>query len=211
MFFFLCIAVIHIIIVMNKRLNYTILVALFALVLQANAQTTTSENTHKGFNITANVTGGACSYLFWSDTYIQAGGGVGFRYDFNRFWGIYTSLDYENVFKPANHDSYQYLRIPVEMEFHTRHFYARGGLSFGIGLKAWTAANAKECVNIGETMLELGGRIPLTPNDILTIGASTNMSVGFDKVYHDGVANPGLSPSPPRFGACLRLGYEHRF
>ena len=197
--------------VMIKRLNYIILVAVLALSIQSNAQTTTSESTYKGFNITANATGGMCSYLFWSDTYIQTGGGVGFRYDFSRFWGIYTSLDYENVFKPANHDSYQYLRIPVEMEFHTRHFYARGGLSFGIGLKAWTAANAKECVNIGETMLELGGRIPLTPYDILTIGASTNMSVGFDKVYHDGVAHPGLSPSPPRFGACLKLGYEHCF
>ena len=97
------------------------------------------------------------------------------------------------------------------MEFHTRHFYARGGLSFGIGLKAWTASNAKECFNIGETMLELGGRIPLTTSDILTIGINTNMSVGFEKVYHDGVAYPGLDTAPPRFGACLKFGYEHRF
>ena len=196
---------------MNKRLNHTILVALLALAIQANAQTTTSENTYKGFNITANVTGGMCSYLFWSDTYIQAGGGVGFRYDFNRFWGIYTSLDYECVFKSANNEHYNYLRIPLEMEFHTRHFYARGGLSFGIGLNAWTASNAKECFNIGETALELGGRIPLTTSNILTIGINTNITVGFDKVYHDGIAHPGLDPSPPRFGACLRIGYEHRF
>ena len=189
----------------------TLILAFLVVVTCGRAQTTTSDNTYKGFNITANVTGGMCSYLFWSDTYIQAGGGVGFRYDFSRFWGIYTSLDYENVFKPANHDSYQYLRIPVEMEFHTRHFYARGGLSFGIGLKAWTAANAKECINIGGTTLELGGRIPLTTKDILTIGVNTNISVGFDKVYHDGVAHPGLSPSPPRFGACLKLSYEHCF
>jgi len=194
---------------MIKKMYYPLLVAVLAFTIQVNAQTTTSENTYKGFNITANTTGGIC--LFWSDTYIQAGSGVGFRYDFNRFWGIYTSLDYENVFKPANHDSYQYLRIPIEMEFHTRHFYARGGLSFGIGLTAWTAANAKECFNIGETVLELGGRIPLTTNDILTIGVNSNISVGFEKVYHDGVAYPGLSPSPPRFGACLRLGYEHCF
>lgn len=196
---------------MIKRLNYSILFALFAVTMQANAQTTSSENAYKGFNITANVTGGMCSYLFWSDTYIQAGGGVGFRYDFSRFWGIYTSLDYESVFKPANNEHYHYMRIPIEMEFHTRYFYARGGLSFGIGLKAWTAANAKECINIGETMLELGGRIPLTPNDNLTIGVNTNMSVGFEKAYHDGVAYPGLDTAPPRFGACLRLGYEHRF
>ena len=108
-------------------------------------------------------------------------------------------------------EHFHYLRIPIEMEFHTRHFYARGGLSFGIGIEAWTAANAKECINIGETVLELGGRIPLTTNDILTIGVNSNISVGFDKVYHDGVAYPGLSPSPPRFGACIKLGYEHRF
>lgn len=97
------------------------------------------------------------------------------------------------------------------MEFHTRYFYARGGLSFGIGLDAWVAANAKECINIGGTVLELGGRIPLTTNDILTIGANTNVSVGFNKVYHDGVASPRLNTDPPRFGACLKLGYEHRF
>lgn len=197
--------------VMIKRLNYIILVAMLALSIQSNAQTTTSKSTYKGFNITANATGGVCSYLFWSDTFIQAGGGVGFRYDFSRFWGIYTSLDYESVFKTANNEHYHYLRIPIEMEFHTRHFYARGGLSFGIGLNAWTAANAKECFNIGETVLELGGRIPLTTSDILTIGVNTNVSVGLDKVYHDGVAYPGLSPSPPRFGACIKLGYEHRF
>ena len=196
---------------MIKRLCYSIFIALLALTIPTNAQTTTSDNTYKGFNITANVTGGMCSYLFWSDTYIQAGGGVGFRYDFNRFWGIYSSLDYESVFKPANNEHYHYLRIPVEMEFHTRHFYARGGLSFGIGLKAWTAANAKECINIGGTTLELGGRIPLTTHDILTIGVNSNISVGFYKVYHDGVAHPGLSTDPPRFGAVLKLGYEHRF
>ena len=196
---------------MTKKLYYTILVALLALAIKANAQTPTTENTYKGFNITANVTGGMCSYLFWSDTYIQAGGGVGFRYDFSRFWGIYTSLDYESVFKPANNDYYHYLRIPIEMEFHTRYFYARGGLSFGIGLKAWTAANAKECINIGENVLEVGGRIPLTTKDILTIGINTNISVEFDKVYHNGIAYTSLNPAPPRFGACLRLGYEHRF
>ena len=88
---------------------------------------------------------------------------------------------------------------------------SRGGLSFGIGLEAWTAANAKECFNIGETVLELGGRIPLTANDILTIGVNSNISVGFEKVYHDGVAYRGLDTAPPRFGACLKLGYEHRF
>jgi hypothetical protein len=184
---------------------------MLALSIQSNAQTTTSESTYKGFSITANASGGICSYLFWSDTFIQAGGGVGFRYDFSRFWGIYTSLDYESVFKPANHEDYHYLRIPIEMEFHTRHFYARGGLSFGIGLNAWTAANAKECFNIGETVLELGGRIPLTTSDILTIGINTNISVGFTKVYFDGVAHPGVSTDPPRFGAVLKLGYEHRF
>ena len=181
---------------MIRRLNYILLVAVLVVSIQSNAQTTTSESTYKGcFSITANASGGICSYLFWSDTFIQAGGGVGFRYDFSRFWGIYTSLDYESVFKPANHKDYHYLRIPIEIEFHTGHFYARGGLSFGIGLNAWTAANAKECFNIGETVLEL----------------NTNVSVGFDKVYHDGVAYPGLSPSPPRFGACIKLGYEHRF
>jgi hypothetical protein len=60
-------------------------------------------------------------------------------------------------------------------------------------------------------MLELGGRIPLTTSNILTIGVNTNISVGFDKVYHDGVAHPGFSTDPPRFGAVLKLGYEHRF
>ncbi len=197
--------------VMIRRLNYILLVAVLVVSIQSNAQTTTSESTYKGFSITANASGGICSYLFWSDTFIQVGGGVGFRYDFSRFWGIYTSLDYESVFKPANHEDYHYLRIPIEMEFHTRHFYARGGLSFGIGLNAWTAANAKECFNIGETVLELGGRIPLTTSDILSIGVNTNISVGFDKVYHDGVAHPGFSTDPPRFGAVLKLGYEHRF
>ena len=196
---------------MIKKFQFTLFVAVLALFMHANAQTTPSETSYKGFNITANVTGGMCSYLFWSDTFIQTGCGVGFRYDFNRFWGIYSSLDYESVLKPANNEYYHFLRIPIEMEFHTRHFYARGGLSFGIGLKAWTAANAKECINIGETTLELGGRIPLTTSDILTIGINTNISVGFDKVYYDGIAHPGLSPSPPRFGSCLRLGYEHRF
>ena len=186
---------------MIKRLSYTLFVAVLAFTIQANAQTTTSENTYKGFNITANATGGVCSYLFWSDTYIQAGGGVGFRYDFSRFWGIYTSLDYESVFKPANNEHYHFLRIPILMEFHTQYFYARGGLSFGIGLEA-----RNECINIGGTVLELGGRIPLTTNDILTIGVNSNISVGFNKLYY-----PGLSPSPPRFGACLKLGYEHRF
>ena len=196
---------------MIRRLNYILLVAVLVVSIQSNAQTTTSESTYKGFSITANASGGICSYLFWSDTFIQAGGGVGFRYDFSRFWGIYTSLDYESVFKPANHEDYHYLRIPIEMEFHTRHFYARGGLSFGIGLYAWTAANSKECFNIGVTVLELGGRIPLTTSDILSIGVNTNISVGFDKVYHDGVAHPGFSTDPPRFGAVLKLGYEHRF
>ena len=203
---------------MIRRLNYILLVAVLVVSIQSNAQTTTSESTYKGFSITANASGGICSYLFWSDTFIQAGGGVGFRYDFNRFWGIYTSLDYESVFKPANHEDYHYVRIPIEMEFHTRHFYARGGLSFGIGLKAWTAANAKECINIGGTMLELGGRIPLTTNDILTIGVNSNISVGFNKVYFNdvkvyfnSVAHRRLSPAPPLFGACIRLGYEHRF
>lgn len=196
---------------MIKRLNYIILVAVLALSIQSNAQTTTSESTYKGFNITANATGGVCSYLFWSDTFIQAGGGVGFRYDFSRFWGIYTSLDYEGFFYPTNNRHYHHLRIPIEMEFHTKYFYARGGISFGIGLKAWVAANAKECINIGGTVLELGGRIPLTSKDLLTIGAGMNVSVGFDKVYFDGVAHPGLSTDPPRFGAVLKLGYEHRF
>ena len=176
---------------MIKRLNYILLVAVLAFSIKSNAQTTTSESTYKGFSITANASGGICSYLFWSDTFIQAGGGVGFRYDFSRFWGIYTSLDYESVFKQANHEDYH--------------------LSFGIGLNAWTAANAKECFNIGETVLELGGRIPLTTSDILTIGINTNISVGFTKVYFDGVAHPGVSTDPPRFGAVLKLGYEHRF
>ena len=99
---------------MIKRLNYIILVAMLALSIQSNAQTTTSESTYKGFNITANATGGVCSYLFWSDTFIQAGGGVGFRYDFSRFWGIYTSLDYESVFKTANNEHYHYLRIRLK-------------------------------------------------------------------------------------------------
>ena len=100
---------------MIKRLNYTLLAVLFAFTIQTNAQTTASESTYKGFCITANASGGICSYLFWSDTFIQAGGGVGFRYDFSRFWGIYTSLDYESVFKLANHEDYHYLRIPIEM------------------------------------------------------------------------------------------------
>ena len=100
---------------MIRRLNYILLVAVLVVSIQSNAQTTTSESTYKGFSITANASGGICSYLFWSDTFIQAGGGVGFRYDFSRFWGIYTSLDYESVFKPANHEDYHYLRIPIEM------------------------------------------------------------------------------------------------
>lgn len=56
--------------VMIKRQYYTLLVAVLTFTIQANAQTTTSENTYKGFNITANATGGVCSYLLWSDTFL---------------------------------------------------------------------------------------------------------------------------------------------
>ena len=117
----------------------------------------------------ANATGGKCSYPVLVGHLHTSGRRSGLPIRFQSILGNIHSLDYESVCKLANNEHYHYLRIPIEMEFHTRHFYARGVLSFGIGLKERTAANDKECFNIGETVLELGGFIASSPQFAVTV------------------------------------------
>ena len=193
----------------TKKTYYIIIIALFLGVSQAKAQSETATPV-KDFNIMVNITGGINQFMFIPDNDIYAGARIGMRYDFHRFWGVYVGLEYLNMFKSSDH-SWHYLLLPMEMEFHTKYFYIRGGIVIGTAFNAWIAANAKEVFFIGEN-LGLGGRIPLTDNDMLTIGVNTNIHLSFEKIYNeDNVANKGISVGFPRWGAGLNIGYEHRF
>ena len=192
----------------TKKTYYIILIALFLGFSQAKAQSETATPV-KDFNIMVNITGGI-NHMFLAGSDIYAGARIGMRYDFHRFWGVYVGLEYLNFFKISNH-SWNYLLLPMEMEFHTTYFYIRGGIVIGTAFNAWIAANAKDVFLIGEN-LGLGGRIPLTDNDIITIGINTSIHLGFEKLYNeDNVAKKGLNVGLPRLGAGLNIGYEHRF
>lgn len=194
----------------TKKTYYIIIIALFLGLPQAKAQSETATPV-KDFNIMVNITGGINLFMFIPANDIYAGARIGMRYDFHRFWGVYVGLEYLNMFKSSNH-SWHYLLLPMEMEFHTKYFYIRGGIVIGTAFNAWFAANAKEVFFIGEN-LGLGGRIPLTDNDMLTIGINTSIHLSFGKVYgKDNVANKGIDVSPnSRLSAGLNIGYEHRF
>lgn len=85
----------------------------------------------------------------------------------------------------------------------------RGGVLLGAGINAWVAANAKDVFLWGPT-LGLGGRIPLTSNDALTIGATSHFVMYVEKMYSKGVPKGRFSENY-HVGAGIRIGYEHKF
>ncbi len=173
------------------------------IMLKAQSEQTSFE---KGFSITANLYAGVNGYLFWSDNDFNAGGGVGMRYDFHRFWGFCTGLNYENIFKSTSY-LYHYIIIPTEMEFHLKHFYVRGGLFVGSEVGQYTNGSSREFLIIGES-LGLGGRINLTKSDLLTIGVRTSLYLGVITVKDNSQFD--ISPAS-RANAAVVVGYEHKF
>ena len=193
--------------IMRKRIFCILLVTLLFGLSQTFAQ---ADEPVKGFSITANVNGGFTQYLDWWGGYdLYAGGGVGMRYDFCRHWGVFAGIDYHNAFGISGQYSWSYLLLPVEMEFHTRYFYVRGGLMVGAGLNVWVTDHEREILLFGQS-IGLGGRIPLTSADMITIGGTLNFTLGLGKIYEGDTYTfgPGLSS---RYGPGIRIGYEHRF
>lgn len=199
---------------MKKLVFLGVFCGIICSVMRIAAQDTTDFK--KNICITAEVGGGFCKYpLFSSEIAPGFGFGVGVRYDFNRYWGAATGLRYEHYFYDDDF-SYRNVVFPFEMEFHRPYFYVRGGAVLGFGINVWTAANAKEVFYVGGT-LGIGGRIPLTPADRLTIGLHSALVESFDYVYNGGKGNHDTSvphhlcESFPRYRVLLSIGYEHRF
>ena len=164
----------------------------------------------KGFSITADIGGGFNKYPILSREFCPGFGmGVGMRYDFHRFWGVSAGLRFENYYTTDKEFSIHDLIIPVEMEYHLPYFYLCGGVRFGVCINTWTAANAREAFSIGGT-LGLGGRIPLTQSDHLSIGVHGALINVFEAYYTDGTFKRYVEGFP-RYTVMLRVGYSHRF
>lgn len=171
----------------------------------------------KGYNITVDVGSGFNKTVLNHGHFCPGFGiGAGFRYDFHRLWGVSTGLRYEHFFAGETNYNIRNLLIPIEMEFHLPYFYVRGGVVLGVCFDTWVASNAKEVCNLGAT-LGVGGRIPLTKKDKLTIGLHGTLNNVWEIVYKGGSGNYDTSVSHsikegmPRYVVMLRIGYEHRF
>ena len=176
-----------------------ILVVLFVIcgLSAIQAQTAVKDSTfQKHYLITADVAGGvnAIIIIYPFGTVIA---GVGMQYNYNEHAGVATGIKYESIIGLGDGDEVLHcLYIPVEMEYHIRHFYFRGGLNVGMQL----FHEAKPCLYLAATV-GLGGRIPLTLQDGLNLGVHFAAGSDFDKV----------GPMMPRLSAVLKIGYEHRF
>lgn len=161
------------------------------------AQTAVKDSTfQKHYLITADVAGGinAIIIIYPFGTVIA---GIGMQYNYNEHAGVATGIKYESIIGLGDGNEVLHcLYIPVEMEYHIRHFYFRGGLNVGVQL----FHEAKPCLYLAATV-GLGGRIPLTLQDGLNLGVHFAAGSDFDKV----------GPMTPRLSAVLKIGYEHRF
>lgn len=194
---------------MKNIIRISTIIALVSLLFGLPHASAQSEEPVKGFSITANVNGGFTQYLdVGGYDYLYAGGGVGMRYDFCRHWGVSAGLDYRNAFSTSGRYLWSYILLPVEMEFHTRHFYVRGGLVVGAGLDVWVTDKKREILLFGHN-IDIGGRIPLTPADMITIGGTLSFMSGLEKIYDGDTYTFG--PGSSRYGPGIHIGYEHRF
>ena len=165
---------------------------LYGLQAQKSVPDSTFE---KHYLITADVAGGVNVIFIYPLGTVMAG--IGMQYNYNEHAGVATGIKYESIIGLGDGDEVlQCLYIPVEMEYHIRHFYFRGGLNVGVQL----FHEEKPFLYLAAT-LGLGGRIPLTMQDGLNLGVHFTVGSDFDKV----------GPMMPRGSAVLKISYEHKF
>lgn len=203
---------------LKKQMFIMTLCLSFVLALCAQNESNETDF-QKGYSITADVGGGFNKTFLYGHFCPGFGIGAGFRYDFHRLWGVSTGLRYEHFFDIKNDlVNFCNMLIPIEMEFHLPYFYVRGGVVLGLCFNSWMVSKSGEICNLGAT-LGVGGRIPLTKKDKLTIGLHGTFNNVWDINYRPPyyldqyprakkyVIDEGL----PRYVVMLRIGYEHRF
>lgn len=183
---------------------------LLACISGAKAQNRKGECIPGTFNITAGLTSGANVALNSGNYHATMIADLGMRYDFHRLWGVSVSLQEEYVLRiKGGENGANNVLVPVLIEFHPRYFYLNMGPVFGLCMNPWVVNNYRDIFSLGGT-LGIGGRIPLTTSDVLTVGANFSGFVPFSFAYENGTRD-GFKTSPFRHEAGLRVGYEHRF
>ena len=178
---------------------------LYGLQAQKSVPDSTFE---KHYLITADVAGGGNLIVV---PYVNVMAGVGMQYNFREHCGVAAGLRYLAVI-PTRNFSVHYMLFPLEIEYHVRHFYLRGGIILGVGLNACVADNAKDILLLGGT-IGLGGRIPLKSHDNLTIGIHYDVEEAFGLIYRtdNNKASRHFTSNVPRGSVVLKIRYEHRF
>lgn len=191
--------------------NITIIaMLLLACISGANAQNEKGVCVPGTFNITAGLTSGVNMAHNGGNYHVTEVAELGMRYDFHRLWGVSVALQEEYVMRVwGGENGSNNVLVPVLIEFHPRYFYLNLGPVFGVCMNPWILNNYTDVFSLGGT-LGIGGRIPLTTSDVLTVGASFSGYTPFSFAYESGVRN-GFKTSPFRYDAGLCVGYEHRF
>lgn len=184
--------------IMKKNILFLFLLAILIISCPATIFAQDTSPVSK-FSITTYTGGGVRIGL--SDNLSGAVGvGIGAKYHFCDHWSLNFGLDFL-YFDNGSQRGLIILQMPLQMEYQLKYFYVNGGFYLLPGVKMGSNSNITCLVRAA---LGVGGRIPLTSRDCLTIGAQFFQNIDFAFSKPNNLND--LSET-----VMLKIGYEHRF